>query len=143
MKVLKQSFKLSILVFIVHIATFIVFGMIIDEKGNGGIRYGIAGSIYYLILVAYWAYYFFCFIYLLLTRNTNKNLFRILISQILMIVAYLVYRIGDIIDGDFLNNFELLFFLAFLLTGFLIFVIDKFVLRKKSKVPNRVDGSEP
>lgn len=127
---LKRSFKLSILVFIVHIATFIGFGIMFNMNGNGGIQYGIAGSIFYMILVAYWAYYLFCLIYLFLTRNKKKNIFKILISQILMVVAYLVYRIGDIIDGDFLSRFESLIFGGFLLTGILVFVVDKFIFRK-------------
>jgi hypothetical protein len=69
-------------------------------------------------------------IYLFLTRNKKKNIFKILISQILMVVAYLVYRIGDIIDGDFLSRFESLIFGGFLLTGILVFVVDKFIFRK-------------
>lgn len=91
------------------------------------------GAILYIFIMAYWVYYSICLIYLILTKGI-KNKSKYLLSFLLMIIGYLMYRGGDIIDGDFIKRFQPGPLVGFLLSSIVLVLIDNNIGKSESRI---------
>lgn len=83
--------------------------------------------------MAYWAYYIICFIYLITTKGFSIKL-KYIISIALMLISYLMYRGGDIIDGDFISRFQFGPLVGFLLSSFFLVWLDNNIGQPDSRL---------
>ena len=129
LKILLKSLFLATITFVIHMVIGTILSFIVPPS-QAYISYGVIGSIIYIFVFAFWAYIAFSFLYLLLAERTKNVTTRYIISFILMIIAYVLYRTGDIIDGDFMQRFKFFPFLVFLLTGPMMVLIASIIDNK-------------
>ncbi|TXK75985.1 hypothetical protein [Mesonia sp. K4-1] len=80
---------------------------------------------FYLIIVGF--YNFICF------RTNLSNVSRFLLAQTFSLLGYIIFRGGDIIDGQFTDNFSFNEMAVFLITGVMLFFLsEKFTVKNKS-----------
>ena len=78
-------------------------------------------SLIFIFLYFFLAFYLLVFFYSILCikiKINYKN--RWFLAQGFSIVGYCIFRLGDIIDGDFINNFSLWEFVSFLIVGLIL-----------------------
>jgi hypothetical protein len=86
----------------------------------------------YTLVYASWAYFLFSYIFIVATKRTKEYRKKVLIAGLLMIISYFLFRGGDIIDGDFLRKFDILFLIGFLLTAPVMVFSDNILVSKQS-----------
>ena len=128
-----RSLIIATIVFVIHMVVGTIISLLLPSNDTS-MSYGTIGSIIYVFFVAFWAYVAISFLYLLFTKNKHSIFGRLVISFFVMIIAYLLFRLGDIIDGDFYNRFELVPLVIFLLTGPLFLIIESFLITNKRSI---------
>jgi hypothetical protein len=114
---------LSVFIFVFHFACLYVILLI--RGGEPSVFYerstkegfSIVGLMIYASVIAYWAYFVISFIYVMIIRNNRTLLFSLIIAFLLMTIAYTLFRAGDIIDGDFIKNFDILHLAVIILSA--------------------------
>lgn len=123
-----KSLILSVCLYIIHILILSTFSLY--ENSNEG--YGIIASAIYIFIVAFWAYYLLVLIYVFSTKFLKNKMQKIIMALLLMGIGYLLSRGGDIIDGDFIKNYNWKILLGFILSSFLIVLLDNTIGRKSA-----------
>jgi hypothetical protein len=120
-----KVFLISFSLYITHILATILVGFFYQEEG--ALNYGILGAAFYILIVAFWAYYILILVYLLISNDRSiPN--KMLVSIVIMLIGYLISRGGDIIDGDFKRKFNLIIFVGFIASAFLIVWFDQLIV---------------
>jgi preprotein translocase subunit SecG len=123
----KKALIISGFIFGLHIIlSFIYYYLQFNDFGY----FGLVGGIFFAIIVGYWAYYAAVLIYLYINNNSKQIGLRLVNSIIIVSCGYIMYRFGDIIDGDFLDKFDPVLFTVFILSSILLVYLDKFIDRK-------------
>lgn len=116
MKILKKTIFLAFIMFFFHMAYVFVWSLFrasFDFKHAFQSTFGIG---LYAIVYASWAYLLSSFIFTIVANRTARPGNRLVIAVAMMIALYLLFRAGDIIDGDFVKTFSFISFLGFMLT---------------------------
>lgn len=111
---MKKIIVFSLAMSISHSIILFIVGQFIKTE-SASIQYGPISSLVYLFIFGYWAYVVASVAYLSLGKKYKSTLPKLILSIFLMLVGYLLSRTGDIIDGDFIHNFNLdilIFFIA-------------------------------
>ncbi len=142
MKIYLKSLILSLGIFIFHFfCLYIVLlrrgsdYLILTEPGKSG-SFSFVGMMIYSFIIAFWVYYLLSFVYVMITRSMSNHYSKLGIGLILMICGYLLYRTGDLIDGDFISRFQFSSLLIFLLSAPLLILMETLLSKK---APNRVE----
>ncbi|GEM_PF-2738981 len=117
-----KALLISVALFGSHILILFVMSIFYDEPG--AINYGIVGSAVYIFIVAFWAYYCLTLMYLFISRSITGVWNKIIISLIVMLIGYILSRVGDFIDGDFVEKFRIVPFTLFILSSILLVSFD-------------------
>lgn len=128
MNKLIKTLIISLALYFSHVLILFVLSPFYKERGY--VNYGLAASAIYIFIVAYWAYYVLVLLYCMVAKNLNVG-GKLIVAGSAMLVGYIGSRGGDIIDGDFIKNFQFVTFLAFLTSSIVIVFFDLILERKR------------
>lgn len=132
MKKYKKTILLGLSLFLFHLIYVLIWSLIKSSFDIANSLNSVLGIGVYMVFYALWAYFLFSFIFLQLSSHLMTSfLEKMTLSLIIITISYFLFRIGDIVDGDFLKNFQLLSFLAFILTAPVILLIDYILPKTK------------
>ena len=95
-------------------------------NGDTNVTSKIIMATVYIFVFAFWAYYLLLLIYLFISASMGVRS-KLFVAMGVMLVGYLLSRGGDIIDGDFKENFSLVVVFGFLASAFLVVGFDKLI----------------
>ncbi|MEQ9404462.1 MAG: hypothetical protein RIM99_12790 [Cyclobacteriaceae bacterium] len=129
MKKIKKVFLMGLSLFLFHLIYIFLWSLYESSFNLSNSLASTFGVGVYMIFYALWAYLLFSFIYVVITRKWIKALHgKIILALALMMISYVLFRTGDIIDGDFIKNFTMPPLLGFVLSAPFMVVVDRFIL---------------
>ncbi len=112
--------KLLLIAFIVAIAVFLLHNLFIAYllflvTGEEG-YYGFWGGVVFGLIFGLWAYFLLSIIHAAIIQTVKSRLHKVVVAIVILAVGYLFARMGDIIDGDFIEKFDLWTLCVFIIT---------------------------
>lgn len=123
MKILLKALIISFSLYCCNIAMLFLFSIL---NGDTNVTSKIIMATVYIFVFAFWAYYLLLLIYLFISASMGVRS-KLFVAMGVMLVGYLLSRGGDIIDGDFKENFSLVVVFGFLASAFLVVGFDKLI----------------
>jgi predicted neutral ceramidase superfamily lipid hydrolase len=112
MKILIKALALSVIIYFLHFFLFYLLSTYSFQEVLGGFIY---------LSIFSWVYFIVIYLYVILSLKLKKKTSRILLVSIATFVGYFLSRVGDMIDGDFLSNFEIMNPIIFVCLGLTLF----------------------
>jgi hypothetical protein len=113
MKVLLKSFLIGLIMFLSHL---LLQWILMSGESFGS--YGVLGRLIFGLIFLIWLYWLLCYLYVMSRRKFESNHYAL--AFISIIFLYVVFRIPDIINGNFIKHFRLLMFLVILSSAYIL-----------------------
>jgi len=118
---LYKSFLISFTLYILHFLFYYVLSAYTFKEVLGGFIY---------LAMYFWVYFFIVYLYVLVSSKIKSKNNRACIILVFTAIGYLLSRTGDIIDGDFFSNFEIVNSFIFMFIGLILFYLtERYVIR--------------
>jgi len=121
-----RTLLLSLSIFLFHVIAAFMFGSGSTEVGY----YNGLGAVIFYFFFGYWGYFILSGVYIYITIRDFERISRYLKGSFIVIMGYIVFRVPDLIDNDFVRNFDTRIFLIFLISIPVLVEIEN-LLRKK------------
>ena len=120
MKLVIKTLALTIIIYFLHFFFYYLLNTYSFQEVLGGFIY---------LSMFSWVYFIVIYIYTRFSLKLKKKTSRLLLVLIITFIGYLLSRVGDIIDDDFLSNFEIINPIIFMCLGLSLFYLtEKFIL---------------
>ena len=113
MKTLLKSFLIGLIVFLIHLLMQCIL-----MTGESFGSYGVLGRLIFGLIFLIWLYWLLCYLYVVARRKFKSNHYAL--AFITVICLYVVFRIPDILNGNFIKHFRLLMFLVVLSSAYIL-----------------------
>ncbi len=130
----KDVFKSAIVAFVLFVVHMVITPIILNLiKAEGYGYYGLMGGLIYGLIFGFWAYWLFSWVYIQISKHAPLRKTKYVKGLFVLLIGYIVSRVSDIIDRDFINNFNWPYFLMFIVSmPILIETVE--LLNKRSKI---------
>ncbi len=126
-----KALIISVALFCSHILLMYILVNFVNSESLAKSHFkGVLGAAIYILIMAFWIYYLLSLVYLMITKSRKKIVYKFSIAVLLMVIGYIMYRGGDIIDGDFVKRFQIGPLFSFLLSSIIIVFTDLLIERK-------------
>jgi len=131
LKFIRNVFLITIIIFLFQNFLWYLSNYLF---GNTGSLNNIAYSFIYLFIYFFIFYFIIVGFYNLICFRTNlSNASKFLLAQAFSLLGYTIFKGGDIIDGQFIDNFSFTEMAVFLIMGVILFFLsEKFTVKNKS-----------